>query len=53
MGVVAGGQTTTAAIGAINEGAESQVPTLGYTVPYAVGNVLLTIWGAVVVALLA
>ncbi|WP_245797486.1 aspartate-alanine antiporter [Mangrovactinospora gilvigrisea] len=53
MGVLAGAQTTTAAIGAITEAADSEVPTLGYTVPYAVGNVLLTIWGAVIVALLA
>ncbi|MFE2722407.1 aspartate-alanine antiporter [Kitasatospora sp. NPDC059327] len=52
MGVVAGAQTTTAAIGAINESARSQIPTLGYTIPYAAGNVLLTIWGAVIVALL-
>ncbi|MER5636920.1 aspartate-alanine antiporter [Kitasatospora sp. NPDC002227] len=52
MGVVAGAQTTTAAIGAINEEAKSQIPTLGYTIPYAAGNVLLTIWGAVIVALL-
>lgn len=51
MGVLAGGQTTTAAIGAINEQSKSQVPTLGYTIPYAVGNVLLTIWGAVIVLL--
>ncbi|GGU95284.1 putative transporter [Streptomyces litmocidini] len=51
MGVLAGGQTTTAAIGAINEQSKSQVPTLGYTIPYAVGNVLLTIWGAVIVIL--
>lgn len=28
----------------INEIAHSQVPTLGYTVTYAVGNTLLTIW---------
>ncbi|MET9350482.1 aspartate-alanine antiporter [Streptomyces termitum] len=51
MGVLAGGQTTTAAIGAINEQSKSQIPTLGYTIPYAVGNVLLTIWGAVIVLL--
>ncbi|MEU5215824.1 aspartate-alanine antiporter [Streptomyces sp. NPDC020807] len=51
MGVLAGGQTTTAAIGAINEQSKSQVPVLGYTIPYAVGNVLLTIWGAVIVIL--
>ncbi|MFH9955552.1 aspartate-alanine antiporter [Streptomyces roseolus] len=51
MGVLAGGQTTTAAIGAINEQSKSQIPTLGYTIPYAVGNVLLTVWGAVIVIL--
>ncbi|MCX4969525.1 aspartate-alanine antiporter [Streptomyces sp. NBC_00654] len=51
MGVLAGGQTTTAAIGAINETSKSQIPTLGYTIPYAVGNVLLTVWGAVIVIL--
>ncbi|MDW4918926.1 aspartate-alanine antiporter [Streptomyces californicus] len=51
MGVLAGGQTTTAAIGAINEQSKSQIPTLGYTIPYAVSNVLLTIWGAVIVLL--
>lgn len=51
LGVLAGAQTTTAAIGAINESARSQIPTIGYTVPYAVGNVLLTIWGAVIVLL--
>ncbi len=27
-------------------------PVLGYTVPYAVGNILLTAWGPVVVALM-
>jgi len=51
LGALAGGQTTTAAIGAVNESARSQVPTLGYTIPYAVANVLLTIWGAVIVLL--
>lgn len=51
MGVLAGGQTTTAAIGAINETSKSQIPTLGYTIPYAIGNVLLTVWGAVIVIL--
>jgi putative transport protein len=28
------------------------VPALGYTVTYAVGNTLLTIWGMVVIILL-
>jgi putative transport protein len=28
------------------------LPALGYTVPYAVGNILLTAWGPVIVALM-
>jgi len=28
------------------------VPALGYTVPYAVGNILLTAWGPVLVAIM-
>jgi putative transport protein len=31
----------TASIGAITEAAESQVPVLGDTIPYPLGNVLL------------
>ena len=33
--------------------AKSQIPALGYTVTYAVGNTLLTIWGMVVIMLLS
>jgi putative transport protein len=51
LGALAGAQTTTAAIGALNERARSQLPSLGCTVPYALGNVLLTVWGSVIVLL--
>ena len=37
--------STTAAIGAIQESLGSETPALGYTVTYAVGNTLLIIWG--------
>ena len=30
----------------------SKVPALGYTVPYAIGNILLTAWGPVIVAMM-
>ena len=50
--VCAGARTTTAAIGQITETAKSQVPALGYTVPYAIGNTLLIIWGIVIVMLM-
>jgi len=52
LGCCAGARTTTAALGMICDSAKSQVPALGYTVTYAVGNTLLTIWGMVVVMLL-
>jgi putative transport protein len=52
LGVCAGARTTTAALGMLCDAAKSQVPGLGYTVTYAVGNTLLTIWGMVVVMLL-
>lgn len=53
LGCCAGARTTTAALGMICDAAKSQVPGLGYTVTYAVGNTLLTIWGMVVVMLLS
>jgi putative transport protein len=52
LGVCAGARTTTAALGMICDAAKSQVPGLGYTVTYAVGNTLLTIWGMVIVMML-
>ena len=53
LGACAGARTTTAALGMVCEAAHSQVPSLGYTVTYAVGNTLLTIWGLVIVLLLS
>jgi len=52
LGVCAGAGTATPALAAIQEAAKSQVPTLAYGVSYAVGNVLLALWGTVIVALL-
>ena len=52
LGACAGARTTTAALGMVCETAGSQVPALGYTVTYAVGNTLLTIWGMVIIMLL-
>jgi putative transport protein len=53
LGAVSGARTTTASLGLICDLGKSQVPALGYTVTYAVGNTLLTIWGMVVILLLA
>jgi putative transport protein len=52
LGCCAGARTTTAAIGMINDRAHSHIPGLGYSVPYAVSNTLLTIWGMVLVILM-
>jgi putative transport protein len=53
FGVLSGARTTTASLGLVCDIGKSQVPALGYTVTYAVGNTLLTIWGMVLVVLLA
>jgi putative transport protein len=52
LGCTAGARTTTAALGAIQEAVDSETPSLGYTVTYAVGNTLLIIWGVVIVLLM-
>ena len=53
LGIVSGARTTTASLGLVCDLGKSQVPALGYTVTYAVGNTLLTIWGLVIVLLMA
>ena len=53
LGACSGARTTTASLGMICDLAKSQVPALGYTVTYAVGNTLLTIWGMVMILLLS
>lgn len=53
LGIVSGARTTTASLGLVCDLGKSQVPALGYTVTYAVGNTLLTIWGMVLVLLLS
>jgi putative transport protein len=52
LGCCSGARTTTASLGMVNDRAKSQIPGLGYTVTYAVGNTLLTIWGMVIVLLM-
>jgi putative transport protein len=53
LGACAGAGTITAALRAVQDEAQSDVPALGYTVPYAIGNILLTAWGPVRVAMMA
>ncbi len=53
LGILSGARTTTASLGLVCDRAQSQIPALGYTVTYAVGNTLLTIWGMVLIILLS
>jgi putative transport protein len=53
LGACSGAGTITAALRALQDEAQSKLPALGYTVPYAVGNILLTAWGPVIVALMS
>jgi putative transport protein len=53
LGCVAGARTTAPALGAVQDVIHSKVPALGYTVPYAVGNTLLTICGIAIVMLMS
>jgi putative transport protein len=53
FGIISGARTTTASLGLVCDAGKSQVPALGYTVTYAVGNTLLTIWGMIVIMLLS
>jgi len=53
LGACAGASTATPGLAAVQEVAKSTVPTLGYGVSYAVGNVLLALWGTVIVFLMA
>ena len=51
LGGLAGAQTCTPGLTALRDASESNIGSLAYTVPYAIGNILLTIWGPVVVAI--
>ena len=52
LGCCGGARTSTASVAMVADVAKSDVPMLGYTVPYAVSNTLLTLWGLVIVLLL-
>ncbi len=49
FGALTGAGTVTPALNALKEETGSSIPALGYTVPYAFGNVILTIWGTVII----
>lgn len=53
FGTCFGAGTSAPALAAVQEVAQSRIPTLGYGLGYAIGNVLLALWGAVLVMVLA
>jgi putative transport protein len=53
LGAISGAQTYTGGMAAVQEKSESRVAILGYTAPYATSNILLTLFGAVMVSLIA
>jgi putative transport protein len=52
LGVCAGAGSSAPALAAVQEVANSKVPALAYGVSYAVGNVVLALWGSVIVLLI-
>jgi putative transport protein len=53
LGAIAGGQTMTAAMAAVQERSDSNVAVLGYTPAVPIGHILLTSWGTVIVNVVA
>lgn len=53
LGCCAGTRTCTASLGAVQDALDSTLPALGYTVTYAVSNILLVIWGMVSVIVIS
>lgn len=52
LGCCAGTRTCTASLGAVQNALGSTIPAIGYTVTYAVSNILLVIWGLITVLLI-
>jgi len=52
LGALTGSGTATPSLNVLKNESDSSIPALGYTIPYAIGNFVLTIWGTVVVNLM-
>ena len=52
LGCCAGTRTCTASLGAVQDTLGSTVPAIGYTVTYAVANIMLVVWGLLTVILI-
>jgi putative transport protein len=49
LGVCGGARTSTASVAMVSDVAKSDIPMLGYTVPYAVNGTLMALLGMVIV----
>lgn len=52
LGCCAGTRTCTASLGAVQDAIGSTLPAIGYTVTYAVSNILLVVWGLITVLII-
>ncbi|MDE6463254.1 MAG: aspartate-alanine antiporter, partial [Muribaculaceae bacterium] len=52
LGCCAGSRTSTASLGAVQNALGSTLPAMGYTVTYAVSNILLVVWGLATVLII-
>jgi putative transport protein len=52
LGGIAGAQTMIAGVAAVQEKSDSSIATLGYSYTVAVGHILLTTWGTIIVYLM-
>lgn len=52
LGAQTGAGTSTIGLKAIQDASASKFPVLGYTIPYALGNILLTAWGPIIVGIM-
>ncbi len=52
LGALTGAGTATPSLNVLKNEADSSAPALGYTIPYAIGNFILTIWGTLIVTLM-
>jgi putative transport protein len=53
LGAQSGAGTNTTALKSLQDTADSKLPVLGYTIPYALGNIILTAWGPVIVGMMS
>ncbi|HUL41705.1 MAG TPA: aspartate-alanine antiporter [Burkholderiales bacterium] len=52
LGAVAGARTFTPALGALQQAAQSTLPAIGYTLPYALARIILAIFGIVILVVM-